>query len=76
MATIHATVIGDKAVLLRTDLERLLELARRCEAVDLHVEEEDLPTLALMRLAELGGAFDFWKEAGEDIYSVQDGEPI
>jgi hypothetical protein len=30
----------------------------------------------MMRLAEEGGAFDFWKEEGEDIYSAEDGEPI
>ncbi len=29
-----------------------------------------------MRLAGQGGAFDFWLEEGEDIYSVEDGEPV
>jgi hypothetical protein len=29
-----------------------------------------------MRLAEKGGSFDFWKEAAEDIYSAEDGEPV
>jgi hypothetical protein len=29
-----------------------------------------------MRLVEQGGAFDFWLEDGEDIYSAQDGEPV
>ena len=32
--------------------------------------------LGIMRLAEPGGAFDFWMEAGEDIYSAEDGEPV
>ena len=27
-------------------------------------------------LVQAGGAFDFWIESGEDIYSLEDGEPI
>lgn len=38
--------------------------------------DEDSASFALMRLAEKGGAFDFWLEEGEDIYSLQDGEPV
>lgn len=76
MITVHATMIGERAVLLRSDLEQLLELARRSGAVDLQMEEDDLPTQSIMRLAEQGGAFDFWKEPGEDIYTLEDGEPI
>jgi len=30
----------------------------------------------MMRLAKEGGAFLFWKEEVEDIYSAQDGEPL
>jgi hypothetical protein len=29
-----------------------------------------------MRLVEQSGAFDFWKQDGEDIYSAQNGEPV
>ena len=29
----------------------------------------------IMRLVEQGGAFGFWEEEGEDIYSSKDGEP-
>ncbi len=76
MTIIHAQLIGDQALLPRSELERLLELARRSEVVNVELSEEDVPTVALMRLAEQGGAFDFWHEAGEDIYSAQDGEPI
>ena len=73
MTTIQAQIIGDSALLPRNDLERLLELARRIENVELQLQEDDVPTLGMMRLAEQGGAFDFWREAGEDIYSAQDG---
>jgi hypothetical protein len=30
----------------------------------------------MMRLAQQGGAFDFWKEEGEAIYSAEDGEAL
>jgi len=76
MTTIHAQLIGDNALLPRSDFERLVELARRSEAVDLQVQQDDLPTPDVMKLAERGGAFDFWREAGEDIYSIHDGEPV
>jgi hypothetical protein len=39
------------------------------------MQEDDVPTLGIMRLAEQSGAFDFWQE-GEDIYSIEDGEPV
>lgn len=77
MATIHIQCIGDKALLSQSDLARLIELASQSEAVNvLRQEDDDVPTLDMMRLMEQGGAFDFWKEAGEDIYSATDGEPV
>jgi len=76
MTTIHAQLIGDQALLARADLERLLDMARRAEAIDLQWQDDDWPTAGLLRLAEQGGAFDFWREEGEDIYTPQDGEPL
>ncbi len=76
MTTIHAQLVGDKALLPRRESERLLEVARRSEKVDLQWHEEDWPTAGIMRLAEQAGAFDFWGEEGEDIYYLQDGEPV
>lgn len=76
MTTIQAHLVGHMALIDRGDLDRLLELARRSEEVRLETAEDDLPTITQMRLAEQGGAFDFWKEPAEDIYSLQDGEPI
>jgi hypothetical protein len=76
MTIIHAQLVGDTAILPRSELDRLLELARRTEQIDLLLQEEDVATRDLMRLAEQGGAFDFWREPGEDIYSLQDGEPV
>src|SRR5438477_347020 len=74
MTTIHAQLIGDQALLPRRELEQLLELACRSEEVRLQLSEEDVSTLTMMQLAEQGGAFDFWREDGEDIYYAQDGD--
>jgi hypothetical protein len=38
--------------------------------------DDDVPTAALMRLADEGGVFEFWKEQGEEVYSMHDGEPV
>lgn len=29
-----------------------------------------------MRLAETGGAFDFWLDPSEDVYTLSDGTPV
>jgi hypothetical protein len=76
MITVHAQLVGNKAVLPRVEFERLMELARRSEEIELQMHEDDVLTLGIMRLAEQGGAFDFWHEEGEDIYSAEDGEPV
>jgi hypothetical protein len=75
MATIHVQQVGDKALIPRSELEQLVDLAQRQEEIVVQIDD-DIPTVGLMRLAEQGGAFDFWKEAGEDIYSAEDGEPV
>jgi hypothetical protein len=76
MTTIHVQRVGDKAVLPQRDFDRLVELARQHEEIAVEMHQDDVPTLGVMRLAEEGGSFDFWKEAGEDIYSAEDGEPV
>jgi hypothetical protein len=76
VATIHAQLVGDKALLSRAELEQLLELARRAEPVEVLLEDEDWPTAGVMRLAEEGGAFSFWQDPGEDVYTLADGEPV
>jgi hypothetical protein len=76
MTTIHVQCIGDKALLPQSELEQLIELAQRSEVITVQRQADDVPTLGIMRLIEQGGAFDFWKEDGEDIYSAEDGEPV
>ena len=76
MTTIHAQFIGSQVLLPRSELERLLEIARQADVIELEVCDQDTPTMALMQLTEQGRAFDFWKEPGENIYTVQDGGPL
>lgn len=37
---------------------------------------EDPTTEQMMRAVELSGALDFWDDEGEDIYTLEDGEPV
>ncbi len=74
MTTIHVQHVGGKALLAQSEFERLVEAARQYDEIEVRVEEDDVPTIGMMRLAEQGGAFDFWMAAGEDIYSAEDGE--
>src|SRR5262245_34191004 len=53
-----------------------IERPRPAETITVLQKEDDVPILGIMRLMERGGAFDFWKEEGEDIYSAADGEPV
>ena len=76
MTTIHVQCIGDKALLPQSEFERLVELAQRQEEVTVQMEEDDVPTVAIMRLAEQGGAFEFWRGEGENVYSLEGGEPV
>ncbi len=71
MTTVHAQLVGDKAILSRTEFEQLVALARKSDEVELQMEREDLPTLGIMRLAEQGGAFD-WLADEADLYTVND----
>jgi hypothetical protein len=76
MTTIQAQVIGDCALMPRTDLERLLEIARRSEAIDLQLRDDEANEASMVRLSEAGGSFDFWNDSAEDIYSPDDGEAV
>jgi hypothetical protein len=71
MTTVQAQLIGDEAVLPRAVFERLVELARRSEEIELRTVHDDVPTQGIMRLAEQGGAFD-WLAEEEDLYTVED----
>jgi len=72
---VHAQSVGDAVLIRRSELDKLLQLARQTAPVQLEMTEEGT-TLAMMQLAERSGAFDFWRDEGEDIYSDQDGQPV
>lgn len=76
MTTIQAQLIGENALVTRTDFDRLVEIARRSEAINLQMIGGDVLTEDMMRLAEQGGSFEFWNDPGEEIYSLADGEPV
>jgi hypothetical protein len=76
MTTIQARLVGDHALLPRSQFERLLEIARRSEPIHLELAENDASTGDEMLLAKTGGAFRFWLDEGEDIYSANDGVPV
>ncbi|MGE0683822.1 MAG: hypothetical protein AB7P69_23340 [Candidatus Binatia bacterium] len=71
MTSLHVQLVGDKTVLPRAEFERLVELARRSEEIELRLETDEIPTVGIMRLAEEGTAFD-WLAEEEDLYSVED----
>ncbi|MBI3910468.1 MAG: hypothetical protein HY320_05975 [Armatimonadetes bacterium] len=71
MTKVHARIVGDSAVMPRAEFEHLLELARRSEQIEIQMQEEELPALGIMRLAEEGRAFD-WLAEEEDLYTVDD----
>lgn len=57
-------------------LEPPVELAQHREEIVLDRREDDASTGRIMHLVAQSGAFDFWKEEGENIYSCEDGEPV
>ena len=71
MTTVHAKLIGQQAVLPRTEFDHLMELAKRSEEIKLELFEDDVPPLGIVWLAEQGGAFD-WLANEENLYTVND----
>ncbi|MBC8234682.1 antitoxin family protein [bacterium] len=57
-----------------------LESKKKVSLVIVITEEEekkdDLPLSALAEAASQGGSFDFLYDESEDIYTLEDGEPI
>jgi hypothetical protein len=76
MTTIHVQWIGDNALLPQSEFERPVELAQRYEKITVQRQEDDVPTLDIMRLVEQSGTFDFWRQEEEDIYSIEGGAPV
>jgi len=76
MTRIQAQLLGSNVLLPHSDWERLLVLARRSDEVEIRIDDGEVSTTSLMKLAEDGGAFDFWNDGDEDVYTLEDGEPL
>jgi hypothetical protein len=76
MTTIHVQKVGASTLIPQSEFDQLLEIARRQEEIAVQIQEDDIPTLGIMRLAEQSYAFDFWADPGENIYTADDGEPL
>ena len=40
------------------------------------VEDDDISTMDILKIAQVGGAFDFLNNPEEDIYTLEDGVPF
>ena len=73
MVKVHAQKVGaEKALVDRGELQRLIDVARQVEEVEVIELHDDLPVEGLMRLVQDGGSFDFLADPREDIYSPED----
>lgn len=43
------------------------------EPFEIEKEEEEISEQAWLKMVFMGGAFDFWKDSSEDIYTEEDG---
>ena len=71
MTTIHVTEVGNRALIDRDELNKLIELAKCGDDVNLEITGDEVTTQDLMRLADAGGAFD-WLHDEPDLYSEAD----
>ncbi len=73
MVKVHAQQVGpEKALVDRAELERLIDVARQVEEVELIEVQDDLPTEGLMRLVQESGSFSFLADPQEDVYTLND----
>ena len=73
MVRVHAQQVGEeKALVDRAELQRLIEVARRVEEVELLEISDDLPGEGVTQLLQEGGSFAFLSDPREDVYSVND----
>ncbi len=73
MVRVHTQPVGaGKALVDRNELERLAEVARKVEEVELVEVHDDLPVEGLMTLVQESGSFGFLADPREDIYTLDD----
>jgi hypothetical protein len=70
---VHAQQVGPgKALVDRGELQRLIEVARQVEEVELIEVQDDVPTEGLMRRVQEGGSFSYLADPREDVYTLND----
>jgi len=67
------TAIYEKGILRPTEKISLPEHQKMQVTVS---DLEDIPSEGLLKAAEQGSGFEFLNQAGEDIYSLKDGEAV
>lgn len=73
MVKVHTQQVGaEKALVDRAELQRLVDVARQVEEVELIEVQDDLPTEGLMRLVGESGSFSFLEDSREDVYTLND----
>jgi hypothetical protein len=73
MVKVHVRQVGpEKALVDREVLQRLIEVTRQVEEVELIQVQDDLPTEGLMRLLQEGGSFSYLADPREDVYTLND----
>jgi hypothetical protein len=73
MVKVHAQQAGpEKALVDRTELQQLIDVARQVEEVELIEVQNDLPAEGLMRLAQEGGSFSSLADPREEVYTLND----
>jgi hypothetical protein len=73
MVKLHMQQIGaEKALVDRAEVQRLVDVARRVEEVELIEIQDDLPTVGLIRLVEEAGGLSFLEDPQEDVYTLND----
>ena len=76
MNAIEATGVVDAQHQLRLDKPLPIAGQSRVRVIVLVPEETDIPETVWSRAAAASPAFDFLKEAAEDIYTAADGKPF
>jgi len=73
MVKVHTQQVGaEKALVDRAELQRLVDVARQVEEVELIEVQDDLPTEGLMQLVGESGSFSFLEDSREDVYTLND----
>ena len=72
MNVIIEKISKNKAIIDLEVIKELVKKAKKVDKINIIEKEEDISTKDLMKLIETSKAFDFLKDEGEDIYTIDD----